>query len=55
MSTSHREEQVLAEIKSRLTRENPELVARYALFERLVRDEGPPPRELPRRAWRHRP
>ncbi|MCP2342838.1 DUF3040 domain-containing protein [Actinomadura rupiterrae] len=55
MSTSRHDEQVLAEITSRVTRENPDLVARFALFERLVREEGPPPRELPRKAWRHRP
>jgi hypothetical protein len=49
MSLSHREQRVLADIRLQLTREDPDLVARFAFFTRLVAGEGPPPRELPGR------
>lgn len=44
MIFSGRQQRILAEIEDRLRRESPELLAKFALFDRLVRDEGPPPR-----------
>lgn len=49
MISPGRQDRVLANIEDRLRRESPELVARFAVFERLVQDEGPPPPERPRR------
>ena len=44
---SGRMDRALANIENRLRHESPELVARFAVFERLVQDEGPPPPERP--------
>jgi hypothetical protein len=38
-------ERVLASMERRLSQENPELTGRFAIFSRLVCDEGPPPCE----------
>lgn len=48
MISPGRQERVLAGIENLLRRESPDLVARFAVFERLARDEGPPPPEWPR-------
>ncbi|MEO7612778.1 MAG: hypothetical protein ABIS86_02190 [Streptosporangiaceae bacterium] len=42
-----RQERILADLERQLCAESPELVARFQVFARLARDEGPPPRELP--------
>jgi hypothetical protein len=42
-------ERVLASMERRLSQEDPELTGRYAVFTRLVCDEGPPPCEAPSR------
>lgn len=49
MISSSRDHRVLADLALHLAREAPELAARFAFFARLVREEGPPPRELPRK------
>jgi hypothetical protein len=41
------ERMILANLEKRLRIEAPDLVARFGVFERLGRDEGPPPEELP--------
>jgi hypothetical protein len=38
-------ERALASIEKRLSKEDPDLTGRFAVFTRLARDEGPPPRE----------
>jgi hypothetical protein len=42
-----RQRRILAEIELRLRHEFPDLAARFALFERLAKGEGPPPSEPP--------
>jgi hypothetical protein len=43
------ERMILADLEKGLRQENPDLVGRFDVFERLSRDEGPPPPE-PRNA-----
>jgi hypothetical protein len=50
MFSPGRQERVLVGIENQLRLESPELVARFAVFARLVQDEGPPPPECPQ--WR---
>jgi hypothetical protein len=47
MSILGREQRILAMIETSLTREAPALATLFDFFNRLVRDEGPPPVELP--------
>lgn len=47
MLSGHLQRRILADVENHLQREDPELAARFALFERLARDEEPPPRECP--------
>lgn len=47
MLSGRLERRILAEVENQLRREDPELAGRFAVFERLGRDEGPPPRECP--------
>lgn len=49
MISPGRQEQVLTSMANALRRESPNLVARFHVFERLARGEGPPPPERPRR------
>lgn len=41
------ERRIVADLESRLRRQDPELAGRFAVFERLCRDDGPPPPEVP--------
>lgn len=47
MLSDRLERRILADFESRLRHEDPDLAGRFAVFERLGRDEEPPPRECP--------
>ncbi len=47
MAPLHHERRIVQELERFLRRTEPALAARFDFFTRLVKDEGPPPRELP--------
>jgi hypothetical protein len=50
MISPDRQERILTRIAGALRRESPNLVARFTVFERLTRNDGPPPPERARRS-----